>query len=77
MATCCLLRPRTICTLPWHRLLQACHDRECYLQDRLTGQFLVHGELIVDVLYHKPQISVRLATHAESARPDAVQEQQA
>ena len=28
--------------------------------------------LIVDVLYHKPQLSVRLATHAESAPPDAV-----
>ena len=55
---------------------KACHDRECYLQDRLTGQFLVHGELIVDVIFHRPQIAIRLTTHAESAPPDAVADQQ-
>ena len=42
----------------------------------LTGQFLVHGELIVDVIFHRPQIAIRLATHAESAPPDAVADQQ-
>ena len=55
---------------------KACHDRECYLQDRLTAQFLVHGERIVDVIFHQPQIAIRLATHAESAPPDAVADQQ-
>ena len=55
---------------------KACHDRECYLQDRITGQFLVHGELIVDVLFHRPQIAIRLATHAESAPPEAIADQQ-
>ena len=54
----------------------AVHDREIYLQDIHSGNFLVQGTLLVDMIEHRPKLTARLAQHAQEASPQAVLAQQ-
>ena len=54
----------------------AVHDREIYLQDIYSGNFLIQGTLLVDMIEHRPKLTARLAHHARETSPQAVLAQQ-
>ena len=71
-----VLGPAQSRLLPGLASSTAVHDREIYLQDIHSGNFLIQGTLLVDMIEHRPKLTARLAHHARETSPQAVLDQQ-